>query len=123
MRKHATVIALLAALAPPVAAPAQDGILAWTGGIGTEEREAAPKDGTKLVFFVESGSFLADVQVTVKDANGRELLNAVSKGPWMILNLEPGRYRVLATHDGQQQGGTIEVTGNNQEFAYMFKAQ
>lgn len=117
----ALFVSALAVVAVP--AYAQNEALVWTGGIGTEERDAAPKEGTKLVFFVETGSFLSAVQVSVKDANGKELVNAVSKGPWMILKLEPGRYSVQATVAGQTQGGTIDVTGNNQEFSYMFKAQ
>ncbi|HEY0963030.1 MAG TPA: hypothetical protein VGE69_11810 [Pseudomonadales bacterium] len=102
---------------------AQNEALVWTGGIGIDERAAAPAEGTKLVFFIEAGNFLADVQVNVKDESGRDIVDAVSKGPWMILKLAPGRYSVQATVAGETQGGTIDVTGNNQEFAYMFKAR
>lgn len=72
---------------------------------------------------IDGGNFLSNVQVSVKDASGREIVNAVSTGPWMILNLAPGTYRVRARAGEQAQGGTIEVTGKNQEFGYMFKAQ
>lgn len=121
MRKHLVAVITLLALALP--AYAQNDIVVWSGGIGSEEREAAPASGTKLVFFVETGNFLANVQVVVKDASGKELVNETSKGPWMILNLAPGRYSVRATLGAQAQGGTIEVSGDSQEFAYMFKAQ
>lgn len=115
--------ALIAISLAAIPAQAQNEALVWTGGIGTEERAAAPKDGTKLVFFVETGNFLSNVQVVVKDASGKEVVNATSKGPWMILKLAPGRYSVNAAVGGQAQGGTIEVTEGNQEFAYMFKSQ
>jgi hypothetical protein len=117
------VIVIAAVLAMSAPAVAQDSVVVWTGGIGVEERDAAPKEGTKLVFFVETGNFLSDVQVSIKDAAGKEIVNAVSKGPWMILNLAPGRYTVHASVGDQAQGGTIEVSGNSQQFAYMFKAQ
>ena len=120
MLNRTLVIAALLALSTP--ALAQDTAVVWTGGIGIEERESAPKDGTKLVFFVETGNFLSNVNVVIKDANGKEVVNAVTKGPWMIVKLEPGTYRVRATLGAQAQGGRIEVTGTNQEFAYMFKA-
>jgi len=122
MFKHTLVIATLLALSAP--AFAQDDVVVWSGGIGTEERDSAPKEGTKLVFFVESGNFLANVQVVVKDSGGHEVVNAVSKGPWMILNLPPGRYHVRASVGEQAQDGVIDVTdGGKKEFAYMFKTQ
>lgn len=121
MFKYTLVIAALLALSVP--AIAQNEVLVWTGGIGVEERASAPKDGTKLVFFVETGNFLSAVHVSVKNANGKEIVNATSNGPWMILNLAPGHYTVRATVGDEAQGGALDVTGTNQEFAYMFKAQ
>lgn len=121
MIKHLIFIASLLALSTP--SLAQVDVVVWTGGIGVEERDSAPKEGTKLVFFVDAGNFLANVQVSVKDSGGREVVNALSKGPWMILNLAPGTYTVHASVGGQAQGGTIEVSGTRQEFAYMFKGQ
>jgi hypothetical protein len=114
---------LTALLVMATAASAQEGAVVWTGGIGVEERDSAPKDGTKLVFFADGGKFLSNVQVVVKDAGGKEVVNAKSTGPWMVLKLEPGTYNVRATLGEQAQGGRIEVTAGNQEFAYMFKAQ
>lgn len=121
MLDRTLVIATLLAFTSP--AFAQNEALVWTGGIGIEERDGAPKDGTKLVFFVATGNFLSDVKVTVTDAAGKEIVNATSAGPWMILKLAPGSYDVSAEVAGQTQGGTIEVTEGNQEFAYMFRAQ
>jgi hypothetical protein len=101
---------------------AAQGVVVWSGGVGTDERESAPTTGTKLVFFVESGSFLSGVQVLIKNANGAEVVNTVSTGPWLILNLPSGRYQVTATRsEGNAQGGYIDVDGSNQEFAYMFR--
>lgn len=99
-------------------------VVVFNGGVGTDERASAPANGTKLVFFVETGNFLSGVQVVVKNASGTEVVNTVTKGPWLILNLPNGRYNVRATlGTSQAQGGAIEVDGSNQEFAYMFKEQ
>ena len=121
MIRLALILTVLIAFAVP--ATAQESAVVWTGGVGIDERESAPKEGTKLVFFVNTGNFLANVHVVVTDAAGHEVVNAISTGPWMILKLAPGSYRVRAEVGGQAQGGRIEVTDNSQQFAYMFKAQ
>lgn len=94
----------------------------WSGGISEEEREEAPDEGTKLVFFVKSGSFLADIKVSVKDQSGQELVNTVSPGPWLILNLPDGSYSVVAQRsNGDVQSLIISVVGNEaREFGFVF---
>ena len=105
------------------AVTAQD-VVVFNGGVGADERASAPATGTRLVFFVDTGNFLAGVQVVVKNDSGTEVVNTVTKGPWLILNLPNGRYRVIATRNANDvQGGYIDVDGSNKEFAYMFKAQ
>lgn len=104
----------------PVISLAQDYIL-WNGGVGADERELAPTDGTRLVFFADSGSFLANVHVIIKNMTGRELVNTISKGPWLILDLPEGQYQIQASlHETNIQGGLISVDESNQEFAYKF---
>ena len=103
---------------------AQNSAVVWSGGVGVDERENAPVEGTKLVFFVRGGDFLSGVTVVIKDASGREVVNAVSNGPWMVLNLPDGVYSVRASlGDKNAQGGRIEIKGKNQEFGYMFITQ
>lgn len=102
-------------------APAQETIL-FNGGVTSDERAEAPVTGTKLVFFVEAGNFLAGVQVVVKDSSGQEVVNVRTSGPWLILNLPNGRYTVrAAVGDSNAQGGYIEVDGSAREYAYMFR--
>ena len=93
----------------------------YNGGVGVDERADAPSSGTKLVFFVKGGSYLANVKVTVKDQGGNTVVDTVTKGPWLILDLPEGKYRVRAEVDGQAQGGMLEVTGKSQKVGYMFK--
>lgn len=121
MIKRGLCVAVLMLLGSVVSA--QDVVL-FNGGVGAEERATAPATGTRLVFFVETGNFLSGVQVVVKNDSGTEVVNTVTKGPWLILNLPNGRYRVSATlGENNAQGGYIDVDGSNKEFAYMFKAQ
>lgn len=100
---------------------AQSNIL-FNGGISQEERATAPNRGTRLVFFVRAGNFLADVKVVVTNAAGVEVVNTTAEGPWLILDLPDGRYQVSATiSSGETQSIAIEVAGNK-EFGFMFSS-
>ena len=113
-------VILLSLLLVPGISTAQDYIL-WNGGIGLDEREQAPSNGTRLVFFADSGSFLAGIKVQLKNMTGTELVNTTTNGPWLILDLPAGQYQVRAVlNDDNAQGGLINVDGSSQEFAYMF---
>lgn len=128
MKMHGSTSKLLMAVATllcmqtPVLA-AQDTAVLWSGGIGADERETAPKDGTRLVFFAEGGSFVSAVKVQVSDSSGKAVVDTVTNGPWLILRLPAGRYRVKAELEGAAaQGGMIEVAeGSNREFAFQFR--
>lgn len=102
------------------AALAQDRVL-FNGGISLEERMSAPATGTKLTFFVRAGNFLSNVSVVVKDQSGQELVNTVTRGPWLILDLPAGRYQVSASIDsGETQSLVIAVDDKPQEIGFMF---
>lgn len=72
-----------------------------SGGIGVSGREelteVQDQYSLKLVFAYTTGAFLANVAVEIADARGESLLNTVASGPWMLVKLPPGRYRVTAT--------------------------
>lgn len=97
-------------------------LILWSGGISFDERSEAPAAGTKLVFFVESGSFLASMKVSVKDESGEELVNFSDTGPWLILDLPEGKYSVIAERsNGDTQSAVITVdAGITQEFSFRF---
>ena len=80
--------ALLLALIS-VSAAAQNDVV-WSGCFSAEEREQAPQDGTRLVFFVTNGVYLSDIAVTVTDSAGELVVETTTTGPWLILNLPTG---------------------------------
>ncbi|MEQ8955289.1 MAG: hypothetical protein RL120_14255 [Gammaproteobacteria bacterium] len=93
----------------------------FNGGITMEERAGAPTEGIRLVFFVAAGNFLSDIDVSVSNEAGRELVNVTTEGPWLILDLDPGNYRVVATRgNGQVQSLIIRVDESSQEFGFSF---
>lgn len=104
-------LALLGPLCAPLPAAAQgagDPILEANGiryacaGVGKASRSDPrwPGFAVRLEFAAANGDFLGDPAVTVTDASGNALFEAKCNGPWVLIELAPGRYKVHAT--GQQ---------------------
>jgi hypothetical protein len=95
-----------AAPLPPV--QQSRGIEYLTGGIGRDESKAiaaaAKQWPLTLEFAVKDhrrADFVADVNVRVRDANGRTALEAMAGGPFLLARLAPGHYRVDASFAGK----------------------
>jgi hypothetical protein len=103
---------------PP--AKQQDGVSYVTGGIGSDEsqslREAMPQYPLALIFASPTGpagaAYLADVQVTITSAAGKTVLDAKSDGPYLLVKLTPGKYKVSATAGGKTQTQDVDVPAN-----------
>ena len=85
-----------------------------TGGITDDERSEldanAVPHGLKVVTVArESGDYLADARVVIADADGRKLLDAQLDGPFLQLELDPGRYVVDAQFERQVVSKEIVV--------------
>src|SRR5512146_553785 len=69
-----------------------------SGGIGLDSQEslkAREKEfNLKLVFTLVEGNYLSDVDVTIRDAAGRNLLEQVADGPFFLARLPAGTYSV-----------------------------
>ncbi|MGE5465581.1 MAG: carboxypeptidase regulatory-like domain-containing protein [Methanocella sp.] len=89
-----------------------------SGGVGQGAREQLAEQahgyGLKLVFTSEKGAYLADVPVQVTDAKGNVVVDAVSQGPWMFVDLPRGSYTVKASYDGKSESRKVTV-GNSQK--------
>ncbi len=87
---------------PPTFAGMFEGIRHISGGVGIEEREAmkllAADYNLQLVFSKTSGSYVAGVRVTIENSEGKEILDALSDGPWFFADLPAGKYRVTAVY-------------------------
>lgn len=75
-----------------------------TGGVGEGGREAMEARqnaySLKLVFTGEQGIYLSSVGVTIRDRQGNEVVNTTTTGPYLLADLEPGRYTVEANAEG-----------------------
>jgi hypothetical protein len=80
------------------------GITYVSGGVGAESIDRlnglARDFNLKLVFALQSGSYVSDVKVAIADAAGKALLDATSDGPWFLAKLPAGTYQVAATFGG-----------------------
>ena len=93
---------------PPLnpAPQTQDGITYVSGGIADDWQQAMEAQrgqyNLHLLFAqVGTGAYFANVPVEITDSSGRTVLSAVSQGPFFYARLQPGSYRVTATHAGQ----------------------
>lgn len=80
------------------------GVAYVSGGVGTDSIDhlssLAGNFNLKLVFALNSGSYVSDVGVVISNASGTTLLNTTSDGPWFLTRLPVGNYQVVATFAG-----------------------
>jgi hypothetical protein len=79
-----------------------------SGGIGEGEAQrfesAAARYPLTVQLFARSGQrdeYTADAQVTITDTRGRTVLDEKSDGPFMLVRLPAGDYRVAASLEGR----------------------
>ncbi|WP_447962437.1 carboxypeptidase-like regulatory domain-containing protein [Nitrospira sp. Ecomares 2.1] len=87
----------------------QNGVQYFSAGLGKEERSLSyPAYSLKLIFVKGERAFLAGVAVEVINSEQATLVSIPGEevqGPWLFLNLPPGKYVVKAT---DSSGATIE---------------
>jgi hypothetical protein len=62
------------------------------------------------VFTLVQGNYVADVAVTLKDAQGRTRIEHVADGPVFLARLPAGAYSVEASYEGRLQVRKLKVT-------------
>lgn len=99
-----------------------------SGGVGESgrDRTQALADeydfDVKLVFAAEDGAYLGMMPVTITDAAGKTVLRAVSEGPWLYADLQPGNYSVRVEREGtvREDSFTVGGGGDLQEVTFTF---
>lgn len=92
-------------------------------GIGIDQREEAHPDfSAKLVFFVKSSAYLANMNVEIVDNRRKLIAHTTSQGPWLFVNLPAGQYYAIVTRqNGDTQSSYFRVKpGKQTEVALMF---
>jgi len=99
-----------------------------TGGITDDERDAlganSEPHGLKVVTVSrERGEYLADAHVIVADANGRQMLDTRLDGPFLQVDLEPGRYIVDVEFERKSMKKEVAVSRDApRELIFAFDA-
>ncbi len=86
-----------------------------SGGVTSDERhqmQTKTADYTVwLVTAVQGGEYLSDVHVSIRDEKNTLLFDQLLDGPWLMVQLQPGLYNVVATSNGQRISRQLRVTG------------
>jgi len=119
-------LALGAAAVQAAGLPAErqaGGVTYVTGGVSEDEanafkavRSAYPLTIELVQKQVGRNEFTADAHVKLIDSAGRVALDAKAEGPFMLVRVPPGQYRVQATLNGRTVESTVQVgaSGNAQ---------
>jgi hypothetical protein len=87
-----------------------------TGGIGSSEaeemREAAKNYALEVVFVQkqkELEEFISDVKVQIQDAQKNTVLDVITDGPFLLVNLPNGKYVITADFNGVTKQQKVNV--------------
>ncbi|MCU9952826.1 MULTISPECIES: carboxypeptidase-like regulatory domain-containing protein [Burkholderia] len=110
------------------AARQQGDVTFVSGGIGLDESTAFQRNEAKwplaLRFTGKGGEFLADVHVRIVDGKGAEVLKTDTRGPYMLVQVPPGRYTVQASYQGSDESRTVTVGAKGgAKAAFQWSAQ
>ena len=74
-------------------------------------REVEGNYNLKLLFAQQgSGEYLAEIGVKVVDGKGATVLDATSEGPFMLVKLPAGSYKVVAVNEGVSQTKPVTIS-------------
>jgi hypothetical protein len=97
-----------------------------SGGVALDERDALGKRRSDFSLWVataakKTGSYLSDVQIKISDAAGKTVLDTRLDGPWLLVDLKPGRYTVEAGFGKQTQRKSTNIgKGGHREMLFYF---
>lgn len=85
-------------------------------GIGVEERAAADAvpQTLRLIFAEPDGHYLGGVAARVS-AGGTDLVDVTCPGPWLLLDLPDGRYKVSASFKGKTVSRVVTISGGKRQ--------
>ena len=120
-----TTGAMLSLIAFPAlsAEVARDGVTYTSGGIGIDSQERlnarAREFNLKLIFTLNEGNYIADVNVMLTDSKGQKVVEHVAEGPFFMARVPAGQYNVAATYGGKTMTRKISVGASGLRTEYF----
>ncbi len=117
MRPIRTVLTAAALTLLATAGPARADTIYECSGVGLEQREAAENvpHTLRLEFAQADGHYLGGVEASLSDAGGSEILAVRCPGPWVLLDLPDGTYRVSASFEGKTVTRKLTIRGGKRQ--------
>lgn len=96
-----------------------------TGGVSLDERQALHAQRGDYDLWVvtavsKSGAYLANVRLRVRDAQGRTEFDGPLDGPWLFIDLAPGRHELEAVHAGQTRRRTTTLRSGERRQVFFY---
>ncbi|MCE2645342.1 MAG: carboxypeptidase-like regulatory domain-containing protein [Burkholderiaceae bacterium] len=98
-----------------------------SGGVSIEEVEMLESHRNDYQLWLVtadlvSGAWLAGARVSIRDAKDQPVLDTQLDGPYLFVNLLPGRYSLDVTQHGATQHSTVLISGRGlQQVMTRFK--
>ena len=104
-----------------------EGIAYISGGVGDGESEAILAEAKQWPVLLElsqlengRGVWIFGAQIKVINKQQKVIFSAQADGPYMLINLTPGDYQILATYQGVEQKRTLIVKADSSQKLNIF---
>lgn len=106
-----------------------NGVAYISGGVGEDEALAMVVESKQWPLMLElsqlengRGVWIFGAQIKITNDQKKVIFDAISEGPYILINLEPGTYSIEAAYQGvvQKQSVALKV-GQNQKLSIFWK--
>lgn len=104
-----------------------EGIAYISGGVGDGESEAILAEAKQwpLLLVLSQlengrGMWIFGAQIKLINKQQKVIFNAQADGPYMLINLAPGDYQILATYQGVEQKRVLTVKADSSQKLNIF---
>jgi hypothetical protein len=104
-----------------------EGIAYISGGVGGEESEAILAEAKRWPVLLElsqlengRGVWIFGAQIKLINKQQKVIFSAQADGPYMLINLTPGDYQILATYQGVEQKRALTVKADSSQKLNIF---